>query len=85
MPRPPRAPAPRSPAWRPTLVLLDLYLPDGHGLDLLRETLEHRGQRPDFLVITAARDMTSVRRGDAARRPSTTWSSRSASPSSRSA
>lgn len=46
----------------PTLVLLDLYLPDGHGLDLVRETLarkDHRG--PDFLVITAARDMTSVR------------------------
>ena len=46
----------------PTLVLLDLYLPDGHGLDLVRETLaskEHN--RPDFLVITAARDMASVR------------------------
>jgi response regulator of citrate/malate metabolism len=45
----------------PTLVLLDLYLPDGHGLDLVREVLERRGQRPDFLVITAARDMASVR------------------------
>ncbi len=44
----------------PALVLLDLYLPDGHGLDLLRETLE-RADRPDFLVITAARDMGSVR------------------------
>jgi response regulator of citrate/malate metabolism len=44
----------------PDLVLLDLYLPDGHGLDLLRETLEH-ADRPDFLVITAARDMASVR------------------------
>jgi response regulator of citrate/malate metabolism len=45
----------------PMLVLLDLYLPDGHGLDLLRETLAARGHRPDFLVITAARDMASVR------------------------
>jgi response regulator of citrate/malate metabolism len=45
----------------PMLVLLDLYLPDGHGLDLLRETLAGRGHRPDFLVITAARDMASVR------------------------
>jgi response regulator of citrate/malate metabolism len=45
----------------PALVLLDLYLPDGHGLDLVREILEHKGQRPDFLVITAARDMASVR------------------------
>lgn len=44
----------------PTLVLLDLYLPDGHGLDLVREGLE-ADHRPDFLVITAARDMASVR------------------------
>ncbi len=34
-------------------MLLDLYLSDDHGLDLLRETLEHAG-RPDFVVITAA-------------------------------
>ncbi len=45
----------------PALVLLDIYLPDGNGLDLLREALELAGSRPDFLVITAARDMTSVR------------------------
>ncbi len=45
----------------PALVLLDLYLPDGHGLDLARETLGGHGHRPDFLVITAARDMASVR------------------------
>ena len=45
----------------PTLVLLDLYLPDGHGLDIVRETLLGKGHRPDFLVITAARDMASVR------------------------
>jgi response regulator of citrate/malate metabolism len=45
----------------PALVLLDLYLPDGNGLDLLREVLEQRDYRPDFLVITAARDMASVR------------------------
>jgi response regulator of citrate/malate metabolism len=45
----------------PVLVLLDLYLPDGHGLDLVREVLEHKDRRPDFLVITAARDMASVR------------------------
>jgi response regulator of citrate/malate metabolism len=44
----------------PALVLLDLYLPDGHGLDLVREVLE-REDRPDFLVITAAKDMASVR------------------------
>ena len=45
----------------PTLVLLDLYLPDGHGLDIVRETLTGKGHRPDFLIITAARDMASVR------------------------
>jgi response regulator of citrate/malate metabolism len=45
----------------PELVLLDLYLPDGHGLDLVRETLARKDRRPDFLVITAARDMASVR------------------------
>jgi response regulator of citrate/malate metabolism len=45
----------------PTLVLLDLYLPDGNGLDLLRESLDLSDTRPDFLVITAARDMQSVR------------------------
>jgi response regulator of citrate/malate metabolism len=45
----------------PTLVLLDIYLPDGNGLELLREALELHGRRPDFLVITAARDMQSVR------------------------
>lgn len=43
----------------PDLVLLDLYLPDGHGLDLIR-TLGAR-HRPDFIVITAARDVPTVR------------------------
>lgn len=45
----------------PALVLLDIYLPDGNGIDLLREALENAGPRPDFLVISAARDMKSVR------------------------
>jgi response regulator of citrate/malate metabolism len=45
----------------PALVLLDLYLPDGHGLDLVRQ-LDDSARRPDFLVISAARDMVSVRR-----------------------
>ncbi len=43
------------------LVLLDLFLPDGSGLELLRESLTAPEARPDFLVITAARDMKSVR------------------------
>lgn len=45
----------------PTLVLLDIYLPDGNGLELCREALELADPRPDFLVISAARDMKSVR------------------------
>jgi response regulator of citrate/malate metabolism len=44
----------------PQLVLLDLYLPDGHGLELVRAS-EGETARPDFLVITAARDMATVR------------------------
>jgi response regulator of citrate/malate metabolism len=44
----------------PDLVLLDLFLPDGHGLDVMRDALE-RTHRPDFLIITAARDMATVR------------------------
>lgn len=45
----------------PDLVLLDLFLPDGHGLQLLRESSAGSGSSPDFLVITAARDMQTVR------------------------
>jgi response regulator of citrate/malate metabolism len=45
----------------PDLVLLDLFLPDGSGLDLLGQSLAVPDTRPDFLVITAARDMKSVR------------------------
>lgn len=45
---------------RPDLVLLDLYLPDGHGLDLVRAPQPQPA--PDYLVITAARDVPTVRR-----------------------
>ncbi len=45
----------------PDLVLLDLFLPDGSGLELLDEPGATPAERPDFLVITAARDMRSVR------------------------
>lgn len=46
---------------RPDLVLLDLYLPDGNGLDLIRTLDVSQPYRPDFLVITAARDVPTVR------------------------
>lgn len=45
---------------RPDLVLLDLYLPDEHGLDLVNALAP--AHRPDILVITAARDVATVRR-----------------------
>ena len=44
----------------PTLVLLDLYLPDGHGLDLVREFLGGKAHRPDFLA--GARPLQSASR-----------------------
>ncbi|NJQ00727.1 response regulator [Streptomyces zingiberis] len=48
---------------RPDLVLLDIYLPDISGLDVLREL--RRGGGPgsevDVLVVTAARDADTVR------------------------
>lgn len=45
---------------RPDLVLMDVYLPDGDGIDVVRRTLES-AEHPDFVVITAARDVATVR------------------------
>jgi response regulator of citrate/malate metabolism len=44
----------------PHLVLLDLYLPDGNGLDLVRELNAAPGPAPDVILVTAARDVDSV-------------------------
>jgi two-component system CitB family response regulator len=45
----------------PDLLLLDLYLPDEHGLDLVAR-LRREGHPPvDVIVITAAKDADSVR------------------------
>lgn len=47
---------------RPDLLLLDLYLPDGNGLELMRSlSALNLSPQPDFIVITAARDIDSVR------------------------
>jgi response regulator of citrate/malate metabolism len=48
---------------RPDLVLMDVYLPDGDGLAVIRKLLEgsEGGPHPDFVVITAARDVNTVR------------------------
>jgi response regulator of citrate/malate metabolism len=44
----------------PDLVLMDQYLPDGNGLDVVRDLVAAPAP-PDVLVITAARDIGSVR------------------------
>lgn len=45
---------------RPDLVLMDVYLPDGDGIAVAR-ALAERPEHPDFIVITAARDVATVR------------------------
>lgn len=44
------------------LLLLDLYLPDGHGLQLVR-TLRAAGHTADVIAVTSARDLAMVREG----------------------
>lgn len=44
----------------PELLLLDLYLPDANGLELLRR-VRAQPEPPDVIVLSAAREMTSVR------------------------
>jgi response regulator of citrate/malate metabolism len=47
----------------PDLLLLDMYLPDRTGLDLIRQLAAESPEAgvPDFILITAARDIESVR------------------------
>ncbi|MGW2824226.1 response regulator [Streptomyces sp. NPDC001443] len=44
------------------LLLLDLHLPDGHGLRLAR-SLRAAGHRADVIAVTSARDLAVVREG----------------------
>ncbi len=44
----------------PALVLLDIYLPDGSGIDVLRRLRDE--QAIDCFVLTAARDVSTVKR-----------------------
>jgi response regulator of citrate/malate metabolism len=47
---------------KPDLVLLDLYLPDLHGLELFAKLQQlPRGSKPDVFIITAARDSQSLK------------------------
>jgi two-component system CitB family response regulator len=41
------------------LVLMDHYLPDATGLDVVRE-MRRRGHRTDVIMVTAARDVSTV-------------------------
>jgi response regulator of citrate/malate metabolism len=45
---------------RPDLLLLDVYLPDESGISLLR-SLHSMDDAPDCILITAARDLETVR------------------------
>lgn len=45
---------------KPDLLLLDVYFPDGTGLELLRG-LRHRHNGIDVILITAARDIDTLR------------------------
>ena len=46
---------------KPDLLLLDLYLPDEHGLDLVTRLRGGGHPQVDIIVITAAKDADSVR------------------------
>ncbi len=47
---------------KPDLVLLDLYLPDEHGLNLFARLQQlPRGSKTDVFIISAARDVASVK------------------------
>ncbi|MFZ5871418.1 MAG: response regulator [Actinomycetota bacterium] len=48
-------------ALRPDLVLLDIYLPDLSGLEVLRSMRASPGPQPDVIVISAARELETVR------------------------
>ncbi len=45
----------------PHLLLLDMYLPDCTGLELMRQISATTDRIPDFLLLTAARDIESIR------------------------
>ncbi|PWI32326.1 response regulator [Vibrio albus] len=47
---------------KPKLIILDNYLPDGLGVDLLREIVaEKSGHKADVILVTAASEMDTVK------------------------
>ena len=46
---------------RPDLLLLDIYLPDLSGLEVLRSLREHGQPHVDVIAVTAAKDVTTLR------------------------
>lgn len=48
-------------ALAPDLLLLDVYLPDLSGLEVLRRLRAQPGRQPDVIAITAAREVETVR------------------------
>lgn len=51
----------RNEELRPDLVLLDVYLPDLHGIEVLRRLREPERHQTDVLLVTAASDAATVR------------------------
>lgn len=48
-------------ALQPDLLLLDVYLPDISGIEVLRQVRSTPGPQPDVIAITAAREVETVR------------------------
>jgi response regulator of citrate/malate metabolism len=48
-------------ALQPDLLLLDVYLPDVSGIEVLRQVRSAPGPQPDVIAITAAREVETVR------------------------
>ena len=46
---------------RPDLLLLDIYLPDQSGLDVLRALREYASPHVDVIAVTAAKDVATLR------------------------
>lgn len=44
---------------KPRLILLDNYLPDGQGIELISD-IRNRGQAMDIILVTAAQDMDTL-------------------------